>query len=68
MCDIADLKMQIEEARAEVQESFGRDSYEITYRKNLKLDKLLEKYIELTGRSSTLLHQAPLPLPTIKQK
>ena len=50
MCDIADLKMQIEEARAEVQESFGRDSYEITYLKNLKLDRLLEKYIELTGQ------------------
>lgn len=56
MCDIADLKMQIEEARAEVQESFGRDSYEITYRKNLKLDKLLEKYIELTGQE---LHFTP---------
>lgn len=56
MCDIADLKMQIEEARAEVQESFGRDSYEITYRKNLKLDRLLEKYIELTGQD---LHFTP---------
>lgn len=56
MCDIADLKRQIEEARAEVQESFGRDSYEITYRKNLKLDKLLEKYIELTGQE---LHFTP---------
>ena len=56
MCDIADLKMQIEEARAEVQESFGRDSYEITYRKNLKLDRLLEKYIELTGQE---LHFTP---------
>lgn len=56
MCDIADLKMQIEEARAEVQESFGRDSYEITYLKNLKLDKLLEKYIELTGQE---LHFTP---------
>lgn len=56
MCDIADLKRQIEEARAEVQESFGQDSYEITYRKNLKLDKLLEKYIELTGQD---LHFTP---------
>ena len=48
--------MQIEEARAEVQESFGRDSYEITYLKNLKLDRLLEKYIELTGQD---LHFTP---------
>ncbi len=56
MCEIADLKIQIEKARAEVWESYGREPYEITYRKNLKLDKLIEKYIELTGQD---LHFAP---------
>lgn len=56
MCDIADLEVQIEKARAEVRESYGQESYEITYRKNLKLDKLIERYIELTGQN---LHFAP---------
>ncbi len=63
MRDIIDLKMKIEEARAEVRDSYGKDPYDVTYEKNLKLDKLIEEYIELVENPTTSPHQFP-PQPT----
>lgn len=53
MCKIAEIKKQIEEVREEVKESWGKEPYEVSYQKNLKLDKLIEDYLDALEESST---------------
>jgi len=42
-----ELKTEIENLREELNQSIVEEQYEIYYQKSVKLDKLIEEYIEL---------------------
>ncbi len=54
MRELSELRKRIEEARSELNRSFGRDSYEVYYPKSRKLDRLIEEYMDRSMEKKTV--------------
>lgn len=56
MKKINKLRKKIEIARIELNRSFVEDEFDVYYQKNLKLDRLIEEYMDLQEKKKTV-HQ-----------
>ncbi len=50
MSELLELQKRIEQAREELDRSFGRDSYDVYYPKSRRLDRLIDEYMDLKSK------------------
>lgn len=66
MTKIQELKAKIEATREEVSKSLEMGLYDVSYEKNLLLDKLIENYLDALEELTTKNHKTPPPDTTIE--